>query len=97
MVDTGKGYSKLQIVVVGAFLVLGAFAVSNTDLDQLNVVDTDDGCWHKVSINNNTFSSTAELEKYASDRGRTVPGNLSFKTINGTVYQEAECIGDTVE
>jgi len=82
-------------VGVIAVLVVGAFAVSNfIEPGQLNVIDTDDGCWRPAPpLDNNTFSSEEDLRDYASQRGVEIPGNITFKTINGTLYQECTRIG----
>jgi len=95
MLSRRKGRIASKFVVAGAVLVVAVLAVSSvSELGPLSTVETGDGCWHKVSINNNTFSSEGELSDYASNKGKSIPGNISFKTINGTLYQEAECIGE---
>jgi hypothetical protein len=44
--------------------------------------------------NNQTFDSEEELRDYASERGVSIPSNATFKIINGTLYQGAECVGE---
>jgi len=73
---------------------LGALALGSVlDVGSLNITKTGDGCWHKVQPENRTFDSKEELRDYASEIGVDIPSNITFKTINGTLYQEAECIG----
>lgn len=77
-----------------AALAIGLFG----DLGSLNVTETDDGCWRPVpEYENRTFDSEQELKNFASNNYIEIPEALSFKTIDGTLHQEAECIGGSTE
>ena len=95
IIGTRKGSTVIWIVIAASVLLMAALAVGSfADIGPLNIIDTEDGCWRPApEHNNNSFSSEQELRDYASQRDIEVPGNISFKTINGTLYQEAECIG----
>jgi len=68
------------------------------DLDQLNVVGDEDGCWRPApEVGNTSFSSESEVRDYASQNDIEIPENISFKSINGTLYQECIRIGGSGE
>jgi len=90
-----KGNTALRIAVGLSVVLLAALAIGSFgDTGFLNIIQTDDGCWRPAPpIDNNTFSSEEELRDYASQKGVEIPGNITFKTINGTLYQECTRIG----
>jgi hypothetical protein len=94
-----KGGAAIEIgavVTVILFSILSFVAVSDTG--PLNVVNDGDDCWRPVpDTGNNSFSSEEEIRDYASQQNIEIPSNISFKTINGTLYQECQSIGGNGE
>lgn len=83
------------MISAAAVLIITALAIASAlNLGPLSTVSTDDGCWHKIQQNNLTFDSEKDLRNYASERGVSIPSNATFKIINGTLYQEAKCVGE---